>query len=390
MRLNFALLFFIILFSSGNSFGEGSEKKISLLTSDFGPNLYETFGHSALRVLDPQKKVDEVYSFGNFNFLSSNFYINTLKGKLTYNLKAIPFDQYVQEHNKSGQGLTEQILPYKNNQVTEIHQTLEKIASSRNYTLEYDFFESNCSTEIIKILETQNANLSLQAPAQNSQTTYRKTFNEGLNNYPWSGFLINICFGDLADIPISESKQVFFPDRLRKLISFETSNESTYYNPAITRLSANLISQHNKNQNSLLPQLLAIALSIAVLSYLECAKSLDLTLLDSLILILFGGVSLMIIVFWIFTKNHANHINFNLFWALPSHGAMGILLFSKRFKKFLSAYWLITGFTTITFLFIMAFIPQSFPSGLPILLIIPLIRMISIIYRHHSLPIATK
>ena len=47
---------------------------ISILTCDTGNELHTLFGHTALRINDPENNFDAVYNFGYFDFGTPNFY----------------------------------------------------------------------------------------------------------------------------------------------------------------------------------------------------------------------------------------------------------------------------------------------------------------------------
>ena len=60
--------------------------RISLLTCSPGAELYSTFGHSALRVVDQSAGTDIVYNYGVFDFYDPQFYTKFVRGKLLYYL----------------------------------------------------------------------------------------------------------------------------------------------------------------------------------------------------------------------------------------------------------------------------------------------------------------
>ena len=69
------LLFTISGFSQYTTLSDRAE--ISIITCGPGnTELYESFGHSALRIVDPVQGMDEVYNYGMFNFEAPNFYLN--------------------------------------------------------------------------------------------------------------------------------------------------------------------------------------------------------------------------------------------------------------------------------------------------------------------------
>ncbi len=61
---------------------DSSGLRISLLTCSPGSELYSTFGHSALRIVDTTAGTDIVYNFGVFDFYDPDFYLKFVQGKL--------------------------------------------------------------------------------------------------------------------------------------------------------------------------------------------------------------------------------------------------------------------------------------------------------------------
>ena len=94
MRRAFFALFFTLFFvqlSIGQSSFETTT--ISLITGSPGDELYNTFGHSAIRILDQEHGVDYVYNYGTFDFNAPNFYLNFTRGKLDYMLSVEPTEK---------------------------------------------------------------------------------------------------------------------------------------------------------------------------------------------------------------------------------------------------------------------------------------------------------
>jgi len=49
-----------------------------------GTETYSIYGHSALRIVIPEKHIDTVYNWGVFDFNTSNFVWKFAKGRLDY------------------------------------------------------------------------------------------------------------------------------------------------------------------------------------------------------------------------------------------------------------------------------------------------------------------
>jgi hypothetical protein len=75
------LLFITSIFLSLNSYAQtfqlSDKSEVSIITCGPGNDeLYEAFGHSALRIVDPVQGIDVVYNYGMFDLEGPNFYLN--------------------------------------------------------------------------------------------------------------------------------------------------------------------------------------------------------------------------------------------------------------------------------------------------------------------------
>ena len=60
--------------------------QVSLITYSPGPELYQAFGHSCIRIRDDSYGMDRMYNFGVFDFETPNFYLKFARGDLLYQL----------------------------------------------------------------------------------------------------------------------------------------------------------------------------------------------------------------------------------------------------------------------------------------------------------------
>ncbi len=73
-----------------------SEKsKMSLITYGQGNDLYAIFGHSAIRIQDPNHKIDYSFNYGTFDFNADFFYMKFIRGNLDYFLTINEFKRAV-------------------------------------------------------------------------------------------------------------------------------------------------------------------------------------------------------------------------------------------------------------------------------------------------------
>ena len=67
------LLFVSNIFAEKTLVKLSGKAEISILTCDPGKELYSSFGHTAIRIIDPVLGFDKVYNYGTFDFATPNF-----------------------------------------------------------------------------------------------------------------------------------------------------------------------------------------------------------------------------------------------------------------------------------------------------------------------------
>ena len=93
MKKTFTFILFSILSYVGFSqeIQLSPQAEISIITVGDGKELNDTWGHSAIRVLDQSNNLDQVYNYGMYDFDTPNFYTKFAQGKLLYDLGKYPF-----------------------------------------------------------------------------------------------------------------------------------------------------------------------------------------------------------------------------------------------------------------------------------------------------------
>jgi hypothetical protein len=87
MRRVYFIIIFLFSGSIANIFSQSSNDTVAyLLTCAPGTETYSIYGHSALRIVIPDKKTDAVYNWGVFDFSTPNFAWKFAKGRLDYML----------------------------------------------------------------------------------------------------------------------------------------------------------------------------------------------------------------------------------------------------------------------------------------------------------------
>ena len=77
---------------------EQPEAEVYLITCGPGTEIYSIYGHSALRIVIPEKESDLVYNWGVFDFNAPNFAWKFAKGRLSYMLGVYPYDRFLKDY----------------------------------------------------------------------------------------------------------------------------------------------------------------------------------------------------------------------------------------------------------------------------------------------------
>ncbi len=132
--------------------------KISLVTCSPGDELYAAFGHSAIRILDPELGFDRLYNFGTFDMSVDNFYLRFARGDLLYQLSVVQGDADINEHGAIGQGVTEAQLNLTPEQKCRVYSFCWKQTLPRRIGIIVTIFYSitaqlDCGTRLRKSSE---------------------------------------------------------------------------------------------------------------------------------------------------------------------------------------------------------------------------------------------
>ena len=92
-----------------HAFNDRDSVTISLLTADPGSEVYEKFGHTAIRVKVGNRD-DLVFNYGLFSFNTPNFLYRFVKGETDYQLGVTEFPYFNMEYALRGSKVYEQVL----------------------------------------------------------------------------------------------------------------------------------------------------------------------------------------------------------------------------------------------------------------------------------------
>lgn len=337
----FFLLVFICLYLRGYSQDTANHNqaaeiarhlRISLLTCSPGhEEVYEVFGHTAVRVIDSTRHTDLVYNYGTFEY-GPDFEIKFMRGKVLYCLSVDPFLNFMEEYVEAKRSVQEQVLYLDDTGNYNMAAFLDWNAQPANKFYKYDFFFDNCATRIRDIFKqpdiTGNAFQFGDALPKGERLTFRDIMNRYFYSEHWTRVGVNLLLGSKIDRRMNNEDIMFLPDYLRDGIGGATMNGRKIASPPQLILPGAPQPPAGFNQPFALTLLIA-ALTIAGLT-MKRLRILG-KIMSSLLLAVTGLLGCIMLIMWFGTDHQACGDNYNLLWCLPTN--LVIAFFNPKGKS---------------------------------------------------------
>ncbi len=360
---------------------------ISVLTCSEGDELYSAFGHSAIRICDPETKIDYVFNYGTFDFDTPNFYLKFANGKLNYMLSYGYFKNFLPEYFRRNRSVNEQVLNLSSNEKQKIFNALIENYEPENRYYKYDFFYDNCATRIYDII-IDNIDGEVVIGSDNSANlSFRSYLHHYLVYSPWIETGLNLLLGIPADKIATHEQSTFLPDFLMGLLDHVNIKNGDIVKSLV--LSNKTLLERDESQLSknklFTPDLLgwfALAV-ILILSLLYKNRNCTfLNIFDRFVFIVAGIIGLLLLYLWLVTDHQVTQNNFNILWTFPTLLVIGLAHFKS---KVIQVIMIVNLLMLCIFILGWWIIPQSFPViTLPISIIIAL-RLAFILKSKNSL-----
>ena len=199
------------------------EARISLLTCTPGEELYARYGHTAIRVQDPQNRLDLVFNYGIFDFNTDHFYWKFVKGETWYELGAITMPWFMLEYEEEHRPVYEQVLNLNPSQREEIWQALVRNYEPENRKYLYNFVFDNCATRPYQLIINVLGDSIVSDYDGYTCQTYRDFISHYTGQHTWANAGINLLFGPKADRPMTNGQRLFLPEELMYYIQYAHS-----------------------------------------------------------------------------------------------------------------------------------------------------------------------
>jgi hypothetical protein len=346
--------------------------RVSLLTCSPGDELYSTFGHTAIRVIDSARSLDHVFNYGTFDDRDPQFYSKFTKGIMLYALSAYPFSDFVYEYSSAGRGVIEQELQLSCENEKALIHALMRNNTEDNRFYNYYFHTDNCTTRARDMI-TRHAGDSviLATVLPDKKITYRNLIHQYLdsNGMLWSKLGIDILLGANLDAAADNKGAMFLPDYLMKGMDKAKVDGRPLVSKTITILPAAALSGESKTALAPVMFFAILLLTITALSVMnKDSFNRALYIFDVIFFLFLGLLGTLLLTLWIIRVDDVCRNNYNLLWAIPTHLIVAPALLVNARRIWLRKYFRIVTMLTGLALVCWFFLPQQLnPAIAPIL-----------------------
>lgn len=350
--------------------------RVSLLTCDPGEEIYSSFGHSAIRVLDQETGRDRVYNYGTFDFGAPNFVLNFAGGRLDYFLSVSTFDRFIAEYNYFHRSVREQELDLNQEQKLALIAFLETNYLPENRNYRYDFFFDNCATRIRDVMEQILGDQLVWHDEEQEAVdkSFRQLIDEKVFYMPWSDLGIDLALGSRLDRDATPREEQFLPEYMEEAFARAMIEGDGPTRPLVKNERVILDFQPaNESLGVINPYLLfwILAIVFTAITFIGFRKKKLYIGFDLVFFGILGIIGLVMTALWLGSDIPSTKWNWNILWAFPGHLILIPGLLSKTLKPWLRPYLLfvlILADAAVVF-WILGW--QSFhPSLIPLLLVI--------------------
>jgi len=355
--------------------------EISIITAGPGDELYEKFGHSAIRIKDPVLNLDIIYNYGIFDFNAPNFYTNFAQGKMYYLLAKYDFKYFLNTYKKEKRWVKQQVLNLNQQQKQAYFNYLETNALKENATYLYDPFFNNCATKLRDITKYVFKNdVQFKNKDIGDYKSLRNLMNQELYFNSWGNLGINLIAGIILDEKRKSEAYMYLPDYVYSIFKNATVKSNNDKNKQLVLredVLLNFKEKSNSKFNLFSPIILftLIAFIGVFITYKDFKNKKRTKIADFLVFFTTGFVGLILVYLWVFSSHKTAPNNFNILWAFLPNLILAFKLsknISKTwFQKYIGILLVFLLLTTVLWIFKI----QVFPIA-----IIPLIFLFFVRY----------
>ncbi len=317
--------------------------EVSIITAGPGTELYESFGHSAIRIKDPILKLDLIYNYGMFDFNAPNFYTNFTKGKLKYQLGRYRFDYFLNSYKQQKRWVKQQVLNLSQKEKQAFFMYLEQNALPENASYFYDPYFNNCATKLRDITKYILADkLQFANTKLDKKLSFRQLMDREIYWNTWGSFGINLALGSKLDATATFEQYMYLPDYVYQIFKSSNIFVENQLESLVKREVVLLDFKEKQQKISVFNPFLIFSIITLIglfFTFNDYKNNKRARFLDFTLLFTTGFIGLLICFLWFFTNHSTTPNNFNVLWAFAPNIIVSFLMLTKQPKKWLKNYF---------------------------------------------------
>lgn len=322
-----------------------------------GQEVYERFGHAAIRYYDPEFDTDWIFHWGVFNFDTPWFMAKFIKGATDYQMGINNTNDFLQVYKNRNSAVFQQKLNLTQQEKQKLYDALRENYLPQNRVYRYNFITDNCATRPY-LLICEKCLPYVSENFVDSITTYRKIIAKYTGSDTWLKFGIDLLIGSDADTIIGTKGTISFPLYTRDALKRCTiSNDSITYSlvqPATEIVRAAKPDFKEKMPIKPAPFFLTLMVIILFLTMFFYHKNKPLVWLDSILFCISGFIGIILFFLMFFSQHPLVHDNYNLLWLNPLQLLFGLAIIKNKWRSKLRFYALLNALMIIIAMAILA------------------------------------
>ncbi len=367
-----SVLFSFLLLISVSSMGQirlSDAAEIRILTcGPYQPELYSAFGHSAIRVHDPEVGIDYLFNYGVFDFRQPNFYLNFARGYLNYQLAVTDYSYFRDAYINDNRYIHEQILNLTAEEKQKFFDFLQWNMQPENRFYYYDYFYDNCATRVRDALvRTFGDAIEFDGSYVNTTYTIRDLTDLYLEQQPWGDLGIDLCLGLPMDTLATPYMYMFLPDYIEKGFDNAYIIRDGSRIPLVRETVVTYESNPEPDHSSLVTPFIAFSALLilgAWLTWKDYRNRKRFVWFDFILFTVVGLVGWLLALLWLVTDHNAAAQNLNLLWAIPLYFPLSFWILRSPVSRWVRRIFMVTAGLMVILVCIWFFLPQDLHDSL--------------------------
>ena len=187
--------------------------EISLVTCEPYNQVYSLYGHTGLRINDPEHGIDALANWGIFELKQRFFVLRFTFGLTDYRMEIEPWQEFCERYRYYGCGIQEQVLNLKADEKMKLIAAVAENYKPENRYYRYNYFYDNCTTRARDIVE-QSVDGKIVYNNTEEPKSFRHLIHEWNGGHLWARWGNDILLGVKADRKVTTRESQFLPYNL--------------------------------------------------------------------------------------------------------------------------------------------------------------------------------